>query len=74
MISFYDLLSLLKNNKHPKEVKLHLCDKAITYVYNKDNGSYLIKYRNQLSQVFDMYLRDCLLDSSSFDNIIEIVK
>lgn len=72
MISYYDLLGLLKNNEHPKEVYLHFSNKKCMYVYNKENGCYLIKNRNDCSGYFDLYLSDSFVDIQRFDKCIEI--
>ena len=75
MISYYELLGLLKYGKHPKEVKLHLGYSSAVYIYNEDNGSYLLKNRfEEDNQSIYMYLRDCLLDNNSFDKCIEIIE
>ena len=42
MISFYDLLTMLKCRRQPKEVNLVLLDKEVTYYFDDDNG-YILK-------------------------------
>ena len=75
MISYYDLLGLLKDGKQPKEVKLHLKYNSAVCIYNNDNGSYLLKNRfDEDNLSIYMYLRDCLLDNGSFDKCIEIIE
>ena len=75
MISYYELLGLLKDSKQPKEVKLHLKYNSAVYIYNNDNGSYLLKNRfDEYNLSIYMYLRDCLLDNGSFDKCIEIIE
>ena len=37
MISYYDLLTLLKNNKQPKEVELNIMNYKALYIFDADN-------------------------------------
>lgn len=61
-ISYYDLLGLLKENKHPTRVKLYLCNKSAIYYFDEDNNCYLIEDRSKESKIFCGYLRECLTD------------
>ena len=79
LISYYDLLTLLKDNKHPKEVILHQNkDKQLTYKWDAENG-YIVKdakvyLRSQeLKNFFDLYLSDTFLDRDRFTKKIEIL-
>ena len=38
MISFYDLMTLLKDRKHPQKVRLNFFNKTAEYFYNGENG------------------------------------
>ena len=73
-ISYYDLLGMLKENKHPLEIRLYLCDKSVIYFYSNDDGCYIIKNRKDMDINFEIYLRECLTDIQCFENIIEIVE
>ena len=42
VISYYDLLTLLKNNKQPKEVELNIMNYKALYIFDADNG-YILK-------------------------------
>ena len=70
LISYYDLLTLLKDNKHPKEVILHQNkDKQLTYKWDAENG-YIVKdaklyFRSEkIQRYFDYYLSDTFLCSA----------
>ncbi len=73
MISYYDLLGMLKTDTHPLKVKLHLCNKSVKYYYSKDDNCYLLEDEKQKSQTFCFYMNECLTDKQFLDNIIEIV-
>ena len=79
LISYYDLLTLLKDNKHPKEVILHYNDKQkLKYVYDAENG-YIVKdakryFRSKEQKAyFEFYLSDTFLDRDRFNEKIEIL-
>lgn len=77
MISYLQLLSMIKKKKIPNEVALHILNRKIIYKKDCDNdGSfncYVIKNPNQVTEDINFYLRDTLLDSQSFDKCIEII-
>lgn len=79
LISYYDLLTLLKDNKQPKEVMLHQNkEQKLCYKWDAENG-YIVKnakvyLRSQeLKNFFDLYLSDTLLDIDRFTKKIEIL-
>lgn len=79
LISYYDLLTLLKDNKQPKEVILHYNDKLkLSYKYDAENG-YIVKdakkyFRSEkIKNYFDLYLSDTFLDRDRFKEKIEIL-
>ncbi len=75
MISYYDLLGMLKTNSHPSKVKLYLCNKSALYVYDNENNCYLLKdLRKENINSFRFYMNECLTDKQFFDNIIKIKK
>lgn len=49
MISYYDLLGLMKENKHPKEVYLHIAKKVAKYVYDEEDGYILATNEDNLN-------------------------
>lgn len=75
-ITYLELLEMIRDDKAPDKVKLHLLfDKAVIYkkVYDGEDFNYY-EIDNKLEQDsnYNFYLRDCLLDSQSFDKCIEI--
>ena len=79
LISYYDLLTLLKDNKQPKEVMLHYNDKInLTYKWDAENG-YIVKdakkyFRSEkIKNYFDFYLSDTFLARDRFKEKIEIL-
>lgn len=79
LISYYDLLTLLKDNKQPKEVILHQSNgKQLTYKWDAENG-YIVKdakryFRSEkVKRYFDYYLSDTFLDIDRFNEKIEII-
>lgn len=72
-ISFYELLSLLKYNKQPKEVEVTIAKKKAIYYFAGEDG-YILKDRNQRSIDFEFYLGDSLADSQKLEKIIKIIK
>ena len=72
MISYYDLLGMLKTDTHPLKVKLHLCNKSAKYYYSEEDSCYLLVDRKKESQSFCFYMNECLTDKQFLDNIIEI--
>ena len=72
-ISFYDLLTLLKCNKQPKEVEVTICKKKAVYYFAGEDG-YILKNRKDQTVDFEFYLGDALADSQKLDKIIRIIK
>ncbi|MBR3229672.1 MAG: hypothetical protein IKF91_02455 [Bacilli bacterium] len=72
-ISFYDLLTLLKCNKQPKEVEVTICKKKAVYYFAGEDG-YILKNRKDQTIDFEFYLGDALADSQKLDKIIRIIK
>lgn len=72
-ISFYDLLTLLKCNKQPKEVEVTICKRKAVYYFAGEDG-YILKNRKDQTVDFEFYLGDALADSQKLDKIIRIIK
>lgn len=64
-ISYYDLLTLLKDNKPPKNVVLYLSNKKCKYKYDLENG-YIRLGKHKNDNIFNFYLSDSLLDNERF--------
>ena len=72
-ISYLDLLMLLRENKHPKRIKLYLCGKSAIYFFSDEDSCYLIEEQNEEKQLFCNYLRECLTDKGCLDKNIKII-
>lgn len=73
-ISYYDLLTLMKNGNIPKEICLYICNEKTKYYYSQADGSYLLKNRKKQGYKFSFYLNETITDIQSLEPIIEIVK
>ena len=78
LISYYDLLGMIKEGNIPKLVYwINHEKKKIAYksTYDSVNNSfncYILQHRNQETEDIKFYLSECLLESSFFDKCIEI--
>lgn len=71
LISYYDLLSLLKIGIIYKKVVLHKFNEKITFVY--DGCNYVIENEENISDRFEEYLCDCDADNSKFEKNIQLI-
>lgn len=72
LVSYYELLSLLKMGVIYKKVILHKFDDTMTYIFDGDN--YIIEDEKDVDDRFEMFLSDCDSDSSKFDKNIQLVE
>ena len=72
LVSYYELLSLLKVGVIYKKVILHKFDDTMTYIFDGDN--YIIEEENDVDDRFEMYLSDCDSDISKFDKNIQLIE
>lgn len=71
-IDYMELLNLIKDDKQPMKIRLHLNVSTGEYKeYEWCENCYVISNSEDESEDYNFYLRDCLLDSQSFDKIIE---
>jgi hypothetical protein len=77
MISYYDLLKLVKEGKAPKKIKVQI---SLTmpkiYIVEYDMGNfnyYRLKNEKEENETYDYYLSSCFLESMMFDKCIEIL-
>lgn len=77
MISYYDLLTMIKEGKEPKEIVLQLNCGTRTYIPEYDGGEFLL-YKLRIidseDEDFHYYLSDTLLESQMLDKCIEIIE
>ena len=79
MLTYFELLELVKHFKEPKKVLVKLTnDKTGRYykaTYDIDDTfiCYVIENKNQENEDYKYYLSECYLESSMFNRNIEIV-
>lgn len=71
-ISFYDLLTLIKDKKHPNKIILEMCNKKETYIFNGE-ANYVLENEKCKNEVFEYYLSDSISDFSKLDKNITII-
>lgn len=71
-ISFYDLLKLMKKNKHPYKIKLTLQKKTTTYIFDFESNCYVLENNNDKNYIFSDYLNETLTDRQMLYDNIEI--
>lgn len=72
LVSYYELLSLLKMGIIYERIILHKFDDTMTYIFDGDN--YIIEDENDVDDRFEMFLSDCDADISKFDKNIQLIK
>lgn len=77
MISYYELLGMIKDGNIPKKVKLHMCGTTRIYVADYDDedfSDYCLENIDDKSVDFRYYLGECFLESDMFEENIEITE
>lgn len=79
MISYYELLGMIKDGIIPEEVELDLrcADEPCIYRIDYDAGEfncYVLKEDNKENHNYRYFLNECLLDSDVFDKNIKIIE
>lgn len=77
MISYYELLQMIKEGKEPKKIELHLVNDSRKYIAEYDGASfshYGLENECLEDGNFKYYLADSLLESQMFGKCIEIVE
>lgn len=72
-ISFYDLLALIKDKKHPNKIILEMCNKEETYIFDGE-ANYILEDDKAQNDTFEYYLSDCISDFSKLEKNITILK
>ena len=79
MISYYELLGMIKEDKAPEKIRVHLTTNT-SRIYVRENDfegtfSFYGLLSNQIQDdEYKYYLAECLLESSMFDKNIEIIE
>ena len=76
MISYYELLGMIKEDKVPNKIRVHLTSKPRVYEaqYDESDFSHYFIYDGDADEDYHYYLAECFLESSMFDLNIEILK
>ena len=76
LISYYDLLGMIKEENIPDKIYLHMLGKKVAYIKDVDmdefNGYMLDDPNKDQDDKFKYYLGECFLESSMYDECIEI--
>lgn len=72
LVSYYELLSLLKMGVIYEKVILHKFDDTMTYIFDGDN--YIIEEENDADDRFEIFLSDCDADIAKFDKNIQLIE
>lgn len=78
MISYYELLGMIKEDKAPKEIRVHLTSgTSKLYVRESDIDDtfncYVIDEDEETSEDYKYYLTDCYIESMMFEKTVEIL-
>ena len=78
MISYYELLAMVKEGKEPKRIRVHLTSTTSAIYcaeYDIDNSFnyYKLENENEENEMVKYYLCECFLESNMFDKDIEIL-
>lgn len=65
-ISFYDLLTFLKNGVIPKKVSLNIGDEDHAYIYDGE-ANYVLENEIKNNDIFAMHLSDSLTDLNKLE-------
>ncbi len=72
MISYYDVIGMIKNGNIPKRIRLFIFDKSAVYYFDQENSSYLIEDPSAKNDNFKEYLNECLTDMDYLENKLAI--
>ena len=76
MISYFELLGMIKEDKAPRKIRVHLTSNPKIYkaVYDFGDFNYYTLYEEEIiDDDYHHYLAECFLESSMFDKNIEIL-
>ncbi len=76
MISYYELLGMIKEKKAPNRIKVHLTSKPKIYKarYDDEDFNYYELDDEDDDENYSCYLSDSYLESMMFDETIEILE
>jgi len=77
MISYYDLLGLIRNGNAPEYIRAKICSYSCDYKAEYDGEEfnyYTMIDEHKVDENYRSYLHECYLESCMFDKTIEILK
>lgn len=78
MISYYELLGMIKEDKAPNKIKVHLTSIPQVYVREDDLDDtfsyYGLEEEEKEDSDYHYYLAECFLESDMFEKNIEIIE
>ena len=76
MISYYELLGMIKEDKAPNKIRVHLTREPRIYEaqYDESDFSHYFIYDGDNDDDYHHYLSECFLESDMFDKNIEIIE
>ena len=77
MISYYELLGMIKEDKAPNKIRVHLASKPL--IYKKDDDTeeycfYVLEDKEEENGDYKYYLMESYIESMMFDETIEIIE
>ena len=75
LISYFELLEMVKNKNVPKKIRLILYNRSEVYCAEYDVGkfSHYVLEKDSENENFRYFLIDCFLESDMFDKCIEVL-
>ena len=77
MISYYELLGMVKVGKEPKKINVKLCCYNMNYIAQYDGGKfdyYRIEFPDSVDENYKFYLSECYLEHGMLEPTITILK
>ena len=74
LISYYDLLTMLKDGNIPRYVKRHILHYSKLYEWSEEDTTYLLHESEETDQNFTLYLIESYLDMTTLDKTIEVIE
>ena len=73
MVTFYDILTLIKHGYIPRELELHFYDESAIYYFDEENTTYLLKQIEKECTNFKFYLNECINELDYFEKHFIII-
>ena len=75
LISYFELLEIIKKEEAPKKISLILCNRSEVYCAEYDAGkfSHYVLEKDNENENFIYFLGECFLESDMFNKCIEVL-